>query len=91
MTKPNFKVLQKIYQSVKIPKELPYEVNKAIKKTKKKRLSLATRTTIKVCTTLVTCFIIFMVMVNVNPNFVAAGRSGRKYTCFVSSSKMVTN
>ncbi len=72
MTKPNFKVLQKIYQSVKIPKELPYEVNKAIKKTKKKRLSLATRTTIKVCTTLVTCFIIFMVMVNVNPNFVAA-------------------
>ena len=72
MTKPNFKVLQKIYQSVKIPKELPYEVNKAIKKTKKKRLSFATRTTIKVCTTLVTCFIIFMVMVNVNPNFVAA-------------------
>ena len=31
MTKPDFKALQKIYQSVKIPKELPYEVNKAIK------------------------------------------------------------
>lgn len=72
MTKPDFKALQKIYQSVKIPEELPYEVNKAIKKTKKKRLSFAAKTTIKVCTTLATCFIVFVVVVNVNPNFVAA-------------------
>ena len=72
MTKPNFKALQKIYQSVKIPKELPYEVNKAIKNSKKKRLSFAAKTTIKVCTTLATCFIVFVVMINVNPNFVSA-------------------
>lgn len=72
MTKPNLKDLQKIYQSVKIPQELPYEVNKVIKKTEKKKLSFPIKTTIKVCTTLATCFIIFVVMVNVNPNFVAA-------------------
>lgn len=72
MTKPDFKALQKIYQSVKIPKELPYEVNKAIKNSKKKRLSFAAKTTIKVCTTLATCFIVFVVMINVNPNFVSA-------------------
>lgn len=72
MMKKSFQSLQKIYQAVKIPKELPYEVNKAIKKAQKRKLSFATRTTIKVCTTLATCFIVFVVMVNVNPNFVAA-------------------